>query len=98
MAEGTALGLSLITLALVFLDAEFPGMARISTILALLAAAMGLIAILRHLFGVEAIYRIVVFSGEFPAALLLFLLGVGRLLKQQRRVLPAVIISDLFGG
>lgn len=99
MAPGTAVGLLLITLTLAGLDAELPGATGISAILALLVALMGLIAILRYLYGVEALYRFFAFlPGALNTALLLFLLGIGTLLSRPRRGLPAVIVSDLFGG
>jgi len=99
IAPGTALALLLITLALAVLDAGLPKMTQSSEILALLAALMGLAAILRHLYGVEAVLPFFGFlSGELPTALLLFLLAVGTLLSRPHRALLAVITSDLFGG
>ncbi len=99
MAPGTALGLLLITLALACLDTKFPGATQISALLALLAALMGLLANLLHLYGVEAIYRFFgSLSGELPTAVLLLLLAIGTLLSRPRRALPAVVTSDLAGG
>ena len=99
MDAGTAVGLLLITLALAGLDDELPGVTRISSGLAFVAALMGLIAVLRHLYGVETFYRFFVFlSGEMPSALLLLVLGVGTLLSRPRRGVPAVITSEYFGG
>ena len=99
MAPGIALGLLFIALAVAVLDAELPAATQISTVLALLAVLMGLIAILRQLYGVEARFPFLGFlSGELPTALLLILLGLGTLLARPGRGLPAIITSDLFGG
>jgi|SRR5579871_1772842 len=80
MAWGVVLGLLFVALALIFLDIGFPGAARFSTVLALLASLMGLTALVRYLYGVEALYRFLAFPpGGVPTALLLFFLGVGTL-------------------
>ena len=99
MDPGAALGLLLISVSLAILDAEFSGSPWLSAVLALLAVLMGLIAVLRHLYGVEALYRFFAFlSGALHIALLVLLLGVGTLLSRPSRGLPAIITSDLFGG
>ena len=99
MAWGAAIGLLLVALALSSLDVGLPGAGRISTLLALMAALMGLIAIVRYLYGVEPVYRFLAFPAGAPhTATLLVLLSVGALLSRPRRALPAVITSDRFGG
>jgi protein-histidine pros-kinase len=99
MAEATAVGFGLLSLALLLLDTRRRALHWLQNSAALAGATLGLIAFLGYLYGVKALYNFYFYSSmALHTSVLLFGLSLGVLLVRPERGVVSALTSNYSGG
>jgi hypothetical protein len=99
MAPLAGLEFDILGISLVLLNTESWGRQRVALYFALVGTVIGLITLVGHAYGAEALYRISTFSSvELPTALLVTLLGSAILCARPNDGPLSTVISTNLGG
>jgi two-component system sensor histidine kinase/response regulator len=99
MAESTALGFTLLGIAILLRDSRLRIGQRLSEIFSLSTLLLGLVPLIGYFYSVESLYRFQTYRPmAVEAALLFFMLGLACFCIRPTRGLMAVITSDHSGG